>query len=966
MKVLYVFLLFFLFVHLANAQCPVASGCTPGTAPASAHLFGMGIYNVTVGSGPNGFSNATTGGVTDGYQNYSCTKKATVLEGAPTVISVTTNPNAEENVRAWADLNNNGTFEAATELIFSSDNKKVHSGTFTIPVSASVVKNQVLRMRISADNFSSAIPNPCSTPQYSQVEDYGITVVSNANKPTVNFSVNNPVTCSPTVQFSELTQNGATSFLWTFGDGTTSTAANPAHSYAATGTYTVKLKACNAAGCDSLTKTNYVTYHTNVPVATSCTPTTTAYCCGYGITKVTFHTLVNSSANGSAGYEDFTCSKSVIVEENVSYPIALETGTANSQDTWIYIDYNNNGTFESAELAFSKLNSFNPSGNIQIQTGTVKNIPLRMRIISDEQGSLQGPCANRTTGQIEDYTLITTANLRKPSIAFTSNFSNLCDSVVQFTDASLYGATTYTWDFGDNSLTSTLQNPQHRYLNPGSYSVKLKACNAYGCDSLTKVNYISFTRVCPTYCTPSFNGNNNFGITNVTLGNINNPTGFEANAYGDYTTLSTTLIKGRWNTITSTSNSTRSRTTTVYIDYNQDGDFLDAHEKVATGGSVAVFSKTFMVPTTAKSGVTRMRVMASALPFTSCSNSKNGLETEDYSVYIIPNNQPPTALFTTLNRNSCSFDLAFSDTSANSATSWAWDFGDPVSGPLNTSTLQHPRHTFSGPGTYTIQLTSCNNYGCNTLTKTAYLTITGNNGPKGITCRPFTYEPHILFGIYNVTFNTINNSTSSGDGYQDYACSISTTVTAENSYPISIRNGTNYNEDVRVWIDYNNDGTFNPVSELIFASNLKKLHTGTITIPATAVQNQPLRMRVASEYSSYFAPPQPCGNLQGGQAEDYAITVTGTTGIAESKLTENINIYPNPSDGTFSLEIPTVLKSNYQLEVQNLVGQTVAKQALKVSTGQAQEIDLKHLPKGVYLLKVSNEKAAAIKKIIIE
>ncbi|KAA9325052.1 GEVED domain-containing protein, partial [Adhaeribacter soli] len=139
------FLLFLsLFSQLSFAQCPVANSCTPGIAPAGNHIFGMGILSVTVGSGPNGFSH-TTSGVTDGYQDYSCTKRATVSEGVPTAISVTTNPNVNENVRVWVDLNNNGTFEAATELLFSSTNAINHTGTFTIPVSASVVKNQVLR-----------------------------------------------------------------------------------------------------------------------------------------------------------------------------------------------------------------------------------------------------------------------------------------------------------------------------------------------------------------------------------------------------------------------------------------------------------------------------------------------------------------------------------------------------------------------------------------------------------------------------------------------------------------------------------------------------------------------------------------------------------------------------------------------------------------------------------------------------
>jgi hypothetical protein len=50
-----------------------------------------------------------------------------------------------------------------------------------------------------------------------------------------------------------------TSWSWTFGDGGTSSAQNPSHSYATAGTYTVTLTASNAFGSDGETKTNYIT-----------------------------------------------------------------------------------------------------------------------------------------------------------------------------------------------------------------------------------------------------------------------------------------------------------------------------------------------------------------------------------------------------------------------------------------------------------------------------------------------------------------------------------------------------------------------------------------------------------------------------------------------------------------------------------------------------------------------------------
>ncbi len=61
------------------------------------------------------------------------------------------------------------------------------------------------------------------------------------------------------VQFTDASTNVPTSWSWTFGDGGTSTAKNPSHTYSTAGTYTVTLTAGNAYGSDGETKTDYIT-----------------------------------------------------------------------------------------------------------------------------------------------------------------------------------------------------------------------------------------------------------------------------------------------------------------------------------------------------------------------------------------------------------------------------------------------------------------------------------------------------------------------------------------------------------------------------------------------------------------------------------------------------------------------------------------------------------------------------------
>ncbi len=82
------------------------------------------------------------------------------------------------------------------------------------------------------------------------------------------------------------------------------------------------------------------------------------------------------------------------------------------------------------------------------------------------------------------------------TLAPVSNFSGdvlePCDGIVQFTDASALFPTSWSWDFGDGS-TSTTQNPSHAYLANGSYTVTLSVTNANGTHQSVKTSYIQVT-----------------------------------------------------------------------------------------------------------------------------------------------------------------------------------------------------------------------------------------------------------------------------------------------------------------------------------------------------------------------------------------------------------------------------------------------------------------------------------------
>lgn len=76
--------------------------------------------------------------------------------------------------------------------------------------------------------------------------------------PTANFASSVQETCSGAVSFTDQSINGATSWLWNFGDGNTSTDQNPSHTYQNEGTYTVTLTATNGFGSDAASYNNLI------------------------------------------------------------------------------------------------------------------------------------------------------------------------------------------------------------------------------------------------------------------------------------------------------------------------------------------------------------------------------------------------------------------------------------------------------------------------------------------------------------------------------------------------------------------------------------------------------------------------------------------------------------------------------------------------------------------------------------
>lgn len=662
----------------AVGQCPtVAATCTPGAASSPfAGAFGEGIFNVTLGT-----INNNTVGQADGYRDYACGLPAgtpqigtTLTVGRAYTLSVHTNGTGTvggaETVLAWLDYSNDGIFSANEQIMNVARVVGIHTVSFTPSTSAPL--GVPLRLRISSDDANSPTPTSCSTPQFSQVEDYAVTLTSNVSPPTAAFTTSGTTTCTGTVQFTDASQNVPTGWLWNFGDNTTSNLQNPSHTYAAPGTYTVTLTTTNAAGTSAMPATATIVYNNMVPTAASCAPATTSYFGGYGITRFRLGTIDNTSADGSAGYEDFSCPQRTALVAGISYPMTINTGGTNQHAIRVYIDGDNDGAFTAAEQVYENLTT--PAGGVTttlpLPITATQNMPLRLRIVADFVGANLGPCVARTNGQVEDYTVTIGPNTVPPVVDFTSNYiAGGCLNPISFTDQSvgLDAGSTWLWNFGD-TFTSTAQNPIHQYAASGTYTVSLTVTNANGPATTTKPNYVTITIPCLTYCPSNGTGQNGPGGTQpsqvwITGVGIDAPTpdpsgmSYPAFAnsspmqnragYSDYTAQTATLRLGQLHTMTVIINLRNNHRTTVWLDGNHNGDFSDPNEQLFNyspnmGGMTPqthVQSFTLTAANGFLLGPTRMRVVAAINNNGNpnpCAIDIQNAEVEDYTVNILP------------------------------------------------------------------------------------------------------------------------------------------------------------------------------------------------------------------------------------------------------------------------------------------------------------------------------------------
>lgn len=494
--------------------------------------------------------------------------------------------------------------------------------------------------------------------------------------------------------------------------------------------------------------------------------------------------------------------------------------------------------------------------------------------ICNGAGALDPPQSQATARPIFRFTF--TPLVAAPISDFSPQNVSSCSNTIQFQDLSAFDPLTWFWDFGDGN-TDTVQNPSHTYAVDGTYDVTLITTNTFGEDTLVVPGAVTVNGSSPQptgACIPSTTASlGGFGIIEFSyLSTTVNSADGQTENFADRACLLDTVTEGSLLDISVVTGGAAPHNVRTWIDWDNSGSF-SASELVISDNSVFTATANITVPSTAVQNTPlRIRTIADfqLSPFpTPCGNPQYG-QAEDYGIVVVPNSQPPTSGFSVSPTVTCDGQVQFLDESLNAPNVWIWDFGDG-----NSANSPNPSHTYTSNGTYSVTLITFNTFGSDTLVQSNLITVNLGGAVAPAVCTPATQSILGDYGIYNVSYGSINNSTDGAiDGYQDYSCEFSNTVLEGTPVPISISTGIQNAHDIHVWVDLDNNGDLSS-TELIWSELGVTNPSGTLSIPFGAVYNTPLRMRIAADAQG--ASSASCDQPDFGQVEDYAVVVQQNT-----------------------------------------------------------------------------------------
>ena len=237
-------------------------------------------------------------------------------------------------------------------------------------------------------------------------------VVADTTAPTASIlTASGTTTLSTNLSWTASTDNVSVTSYDVYQNGvfktSTTTTTLAINGLTASTTYNFYVKAKDAAGNISLaSNTVNVTTLANTLVATPTYCNSNGNTSGEYINRVFMGTIDNISGNNN-GYGNYTAmSTSVSLGSTEKIMITPKwMGTVRVEFYNVWIDFNQNGIFESSELVFSKSRSKNSSvsGPVYIPTNALTGT-TRMRV-SMKYNALPSACEVFTNGEVEDYSI---------------------------------------------------------------------------------------------------------------------------------------------------------------------------------------------------------------------------------------------------------------------------------------------------------------------------------------------------------------------------------------------------------------------------------------------------------------------------------------------------------------------------------------------------------------------------------
>jgi hypothetical protein len=877
------------------------------------------INNFSTTGGNMNINNMGTGFSAGGYGDFYDTHLVSHVVGEDVSFAVDI-MGGTAGFRIWVDWNHDGTFDTTEEVMYqSSGYASSHSGSFTVPTSAMPGET---RMRIVSHWLSTTGDvDPCAVGfTYGEFEDYKFVVgeledcdgIPEAGTVTVNPVSGNPDS-TYTVSASGYSYGNGLTYQWqsnTDGAGWVDEGAATSYYSAYTATAPsglgVEVEWRLLVTCTNSTEFSYSDTATFTTVITYCQPafsSTSDY-----IVSFSLGSIENLNSGFSAGgYGDFTAMSTDLVE-GIDHTVTLTSSSGSgNHGVAIWIDLNDNGTFEATERVGTMSNvGANATVEIPISIpgGFLGEHRLRVIYQFNTLGENIDPCASATWGEAEDYTVVLfplddCSGEPDGGVASVNPIEGTAGTTytVSATGQTLAGGMTYQWQSNTNGAgwvnegAATEFYSSYTAVAAGDVGDEIEwrlvtTCNSSGdfAESSTAV----FTII--QYCIPAGTNSNYYINDFVTTGGVTNASnigsGFSAGGYGNfYNTHEVSQIHGQEVDFSAVFGNTGSTFGfRIWVDWNQDGIFSADEVAYQSSSYLGSHSGTFEVPTSALLGETRMRIVNHWLNSTGdvdpCSTTHTYGEFEDYKFTVLPMEdcdgtpEGGTVSVTPESGNGGStYTVSASGYSIGYGMTYQWQSNTDDAGWVNEGDEMeyYEPYTATAPNELGVQVEWRLEVTCTNSTTTVH-SDTATFTTVMTYCQPtFTYTSDYIESFSLEDIQNLNSGFSPG-GYGDFT-SMSTHL-VESSYNATLTSSSGLgNHGVSIWIDFNDNGTFEESERVGYLSSIQPNQTVQIPMDLSDALTGEHRMRVVYQYNVAGNTIDPCVSASFGEAEDYTVII---------------------------------------------------------------------------------------------